>query len=146
MDEKITYEQAVQQNRYFLNWRQAMFAGYMAILFGTWSLALQACEKAPRLMWPVLAASALIALLFIVAELRNRECYHRAAQVAKAIELGDRETHGPKDLYGSMEVPPRNWPRGWMGPHSLAVIATYAIFAVGLSISAVHFYQTPLCK
>jgi hypothetical protein len=109
-DDKAIYEQAAQLNRYFFNWRQAMLAGYFALLYGVVSLALNACGNAPNWVGPILGVASAFGLAFIVAELRIRECYHRAAGVAKLIALGGKADHGPKDLYAQMETAPRRWP------------------------------------
>jgi hypothetical protein len=69
--------------RYFLTWRQRIFAGYLAILgalsvAGGWML-----KDAPHLLWLFAVAGLLLTFVFWIIERRNRElygvCIHRGS-------------------------------------------------------------------
>jgi hypothetical protein len=140
---RAIYEQAAQLNRYFLNWRHGLLAGYFAILYGAVSLAFQAHEKGlTGWIAPILLLTGIFGTGFFVAELRVRECYHLAASVAKRIELGNRQNHANTHLYFVMETTPKHWPKNWVGPHTFVTLTVYAISSVALVAASIYYFAS----
>jgi hypothetical protein len=74
--------------RYFLTWRQRIFAGYLAVLgalsvAGGWML-----KDAPQFLWLFPVTGLLLTLVFWILERRNRELYGVCINRGAACEAG----------------------------------------------------------
>jgi hypothetical protein len=88
---KLLYQQNFDQFKYYLTWRQLMFAGYFAV-FGALSLGLRwTFQNSPAYTFVCPFLGALVSLVFWALDHRNLQLYEIVGKASVAIEqaLGD---------------------------------------------------------
>jgi hypothetical protein len=91
--------------RYFLTWRQLIFAGYLAVLGALSAGGAWVYEHAAHLLGVVPAVGLLLTGVFWVIEYRNRQLYRACIEQGAACEVGLDEIK----MYTRLRNPP-----GWL--------------------------------
>jgi len=84
------YEEIGINYRFFLGWRQAIFAGLLAILYGVTSFTLTVYKELPHIAFIIPFVGLFLVLVFWGIEFRNRDLYHVATRSGKILE-GDED-------------------------------------------------------
>ena len=105
--EKYMYEKAHDSTHYFLNWRQILFAGYIAIasklLFEFFKITPENPNNWQESLCITLGII-FISIIFLLLDKRNTEIYHSCQEVCKEIEIlwfNNESNH--LSLYNKME-------------------------------------------
>lgn len=105
--EKYMYEKAHDSTHYFLNWRQILFAGYIAIasklLFEFFKITPENPNNWQESLCITLGI-VFISIIFLLLDIRNTEIYHSCQEVCKEIEkLWFKDETNRLSLYHEME-------------------------------------------
>lgn len=87
---KLLYEKAVEQQKYFLSWRQYLLTGFFTatslMYYASFVLFEKGCSYYTFASW-VLMIHSLLSFCFYLLERRNIVLYKECMKVAKSIEL-----------------------------------------------------------
>ena len=106
--EKYIYDKAHDSTHYFLNWRQILFAGYIAIasklLFEFFKITPENPNNWQESLCITLGII-FISIIFLLLDKRNTEIYHSSQEICKEIEkLWFDDESSPLSLYNKMET------------------------------------------
>jgi len=76
VDAKQRYEENGVAWRFMLGWRQALFGGYLVVLYSLASFAITVQKEAPNCTWLVPLTAAFLTLIFWGIESRTRTLYY----------------------------------------------------------------------
>lgn len=107
--QKIVYDKASELHRYYLSWRQFLFAGFIAI---TGLIIFKCCDMSNQLNIAILLSIvSIISLIFYLLDKRNCELYHICQKVESKIEDNwfgrekkEKETKGNIKLYKRLDL------------------------------------------
>jgi len=83
---KEVYDEIGRNYRYFLNWRHALFAGYLLILYTLAQGYFWLFEHSQQNIWVIFLAGLLISLCIWVLEIRVRDLYQACTKAGRNIE------------------------------------------------------------
>jgi len=94
-DKNIKYEEIGKNYRFFLTWRYGIFAGYLIVLWSSFSVSFNLLEKKidPVFIGILLLISSIITLCLWIAEQRNRDLYRGLIQKGKKLEESKNEAY-----------------------------------------------------
>ena len=107
--QKIVYDKASELHRYYLSWRQFLFAGFIAV---TGLIIFKCCETSDQLIIAILLSIvSIVSLVFYFLDKRNCELYHICQKVESKIEdnwfeskEGEEKTEGSIKLYKRLDL------------------------------------------
>ncbi len=94
-DQDLKYEEIGKNYRFFLTWRYGIFAGYLIVLWSSFSASFNLLEKKvdPVLVGALLLISSVIILCLWIAEQRNRDIYRGLINKGKELENSENEAY-----------------------------------------------------
>ena len=107
--QKNVYEKASELHRYYLSWRQFLFAGFIAVIG---LIIFKCCDMSNYLIIAILMLIAsIVSLVFYFLDKRNSELYHICQIVESKIEDswfgledGEKGTEGNMKLYKRLDL------------------------------------------
>ena len=108
--QKIVYDKASELHRYYLSWRQFLFAGFIAVIG---LIIFKCCEVSNFIISILLFIASILSLVFYFLDKRNSELYHICQKVESRIEDNwfdldlkndEKETKGNIKLYKRLDL------------------------------------------
>ena len=107
--QKIVYEKASELHRYYLSWRQFLFAGFVAV---TGLIIFKCCDTTNHVIIAILLSIiSIVSLVFYFLDKRNCELYHICQKVESKIEdnwfeleTNEEKTTGSIKLYKRLDL------------------------------------------
>jgi len=97
---KELYIENGRNYRFFLNWRHALFAGYLGILFLLGKAYSWIVENQYQMLWVIYLFGLIITLCIWGLDRRNRELYRSCLRIGKNLE----KDYGLKGIYSRLDT------------------------------------------
>lgn len=128
---KDVYAEVGVNYRYFLTWRQRIFAGYLAVLGALGVAAGWLLKESPHSLWLLGEAGFLLTIVFWIIEGRNREIYRNCVKCGAACEVGLADI----GIYVELQLKPKML-RQSFGVDLLFFVMTIFFLVVGVVLPA----------
>ena len=132
---KDVYAEVGVNYRYFLTWRQRIFAGYLAVLGALGVAAGWLLKESPHSLWLLAGAGFLLTVVFGIIERRNRDLYRKCVECGAACEVG----LGGVGIYVGLQDKPKGLTQ------SFGIDLLFIIMAIFFLVAGAVLTFLPIC-